>query len=199
MEKLKISEMTGKLSGIPAINTSPKDNPFCIRMNAGGCEVCQHCYSHVMLDGHRRNCRPAWARNGQILSAGPLDFKQIPKFQPGSIVRFNGHGELVNGQHMGNILAICRNNPESTFTLWTKRIGLVQAAIRKYGKPENLILIRSSKSLNKAAKLPRYFDKVFTVYSKDQDVKINCGAKSCATCRLCYTHNEIVHVKEILK
>lgn len=196
MKALKISDMSGKLTGIPAINTSPKDNPFCQAMHAGGCEVCTHCYSHAMLDGHRRNCRPAWARNGEILSKGPLG--KLPAFKPGETVRFSGHGELHNAQHMSNLFAICRHNPDVQFTLWTKRIRLVQSVIRKEGKLDNLILIRSSHNLNKRDSLPKYFDKVFTVWSYDHK-SICCGKRKCKDCMICYGGSNRTYVDELLK
>lgn len=43
-----------------------------------------------------------------------------------------------------------------------------------------------------------FIDKVFTVFDHDNG-HINCGAKACAKCGLCYTKNETVFVNELLK
>jgi len=44
---LKISKMSGKLEGIPAINTDTTTNAFCKKMNESKKEnlICRSCYS----------------------------------------------------------------------------------------------------------------------------------------------------------
>ena len=48
---LKISEMTGKLTDIPAINTNTLTNSFCTKMHAKKHpkNICGVCYSQRML------------------------------------------------------------------------------------------------------------------------------------------------------
>lgn len=43
-----------------------------------------------------------------------------------------------------------------------------------------------------------FIDKVFTVFDHDNG-HINCGAKACAACGLCYTKNDTVFINEKLK
>jgi hypothetical protein len=163
---LKVSKMTGKLEGLEAISTSPLDNEYCQRMSAGGVGICEHCYSCSMLNGLRKNCRPAWKRNGEILSSRILSDDEIAQIKfKSDIIRFNAHGELINEIHFKNLVNIARLNPKRTFALWTKRVSLVQSVDKE--KPHNLIIIKSSVQLNKAEPLPRGFDKVFTVFNKD--------------------------------
>ena len=48
-----------------------------------------------------------------------------------------------------------------------------------------------------------FADKVFTVYTKDyieeHHIEINCGAKACLRCMLCYKHNDVKYINEVLK
>lgn len=192
-----VSEMTGKLKGIAAINTSPLDNPFCEMMSGcAGC-VCSECYSATMLRTSRKGCRPAWKNNGEELSRAPLAPSEIPNIYA-AFCRFSAHGELINTTHAANLYAIARHNPQTTFALFTKRPELLPAE-----KPSNVILVYSTVKINGAPVLPRGFDKVFTVYEKSyasaNAVKINCAGKSCFSCRLCYTHNDTKIINEILR
>ena len=46
-------------------------------------------------------------------------------------------------------------------------------------------------------------DHLFTVYDKDfiknNNIEINCGAKSCLGCKKCYIDNNIFYINEQLK
>jgi hypothetical protein len=186
--------MSGKLGGILAINTSPLDNPFCNRMatESPPDTVCRQCYSRTTLQEHRRNARPAWVLNGLILSENALTWDTVPKFQPGSTIRFNGHGELINLLHAENLIWIAKYNPDSRFTLWTKRAYLVQEALQTQGgKPKNLTLIYSNPRLVSGVReiqaVPPYrFDGVFNVARKGALVPVNCGKRRCLDCMACY-------------
>jgi hypothetical protein len=67
-------------------------------------------------------------------------------------------------------------------------------------KPENLIIIKSSKYLND---ISLSLGKVFTVftkeYIKENNVSINCGDKKCIDCLICYTQNNTKFINEKLK
>ena len=193
---LKISTMTGKLAGLKAINTSPLANSYCKRMSRTSA-VCSKCYSIRMVSTYRKNCNPAWERNGTQLSK-PVAFWELPKFKDGAVVRYNGHGELLNLLHAINLFKIAYTSPRAKFSLFTKRFRLVQNAIDILGKPKNLQLVYSSPKLNKKSKLPKYFDRVFTVYDHDCE-DINCGTRNCINCMVCYTDNGIIAVNERLK
>jgi uncharacterized protein YlzI (FlbEa/FlbD family) len=100
-----------------------------------------------------------------------------------SYVRFNGHGELINPAHFDNIVRIAQKNPETTFTLWTKRASIVRA----YGAvPDNLILIFSNPRIDRVIGVPRAFHKVFNNVDKGSDIKQNCTGRKCMDCLLCY-------------
>ena len=202
---IKISAMTGKLDGLKAINTSPLNNPYCQRMSKCKEFICAYCYSIDMLKGYRRNCIPAWTKNGEELSK-PIPFWHLPKFKSGTVVRFSGHGELFNTVHAINLIKIAYRNPTSKFSLFTKRARLVQNAVDILGKPANLQLVFSSPKLNKQSPLPKYFDRTFTVWEEsyrtdhhDIHAPINCGARKCIECMICYEDNGVSAVNELLK
>ena len=184
-----VSKMSGKLDGFRAVNTSPLSNEFCLKMEKQEDTVCAHCYSLRQMRTYRPNMIPPLTRNGELLSSRPLEPGEIPEFQPGEAVRFNAHGELINVQHLENLIAIAAHNPESTFTLWTKRYNMV--ATRKDAIPDNFRMVYSHPAVDPARLyVPPGFDQVFAVYTpefvKQQHVEINC-TRRCAECMQCYT------------
>lgn len=207
---VKVSEMTGKLKGVPAINTSPLDNPFCERMSQAAGSICSFCYSRKMVAGIRRNCRKGWRSNGEILSTRLLSDEEIRALRldekaPFGIVRFSAHGELINQVHCRNLIAIARAYPELTFALWTKRLDVVHECLHEISKPVNLVIIYSNPAVDAVIPVTgiqvRYpfVDKVFNVVAKGSDADVNCGARSCATCKLCYNKDTTSEIIEKLK
>ena len=199
MDKVKVSKMTGKLKGLDAINTSPLDNDFCQAMAKNPDNICSKCYSIRMLNGFRKNCRPSWKGNGELLSSSGLTEKQLPNIKT-ELCRFSAHGEIINRTHALNLFEIARANPTVIFGFFTKRPLLVPTD----ETPENVVMIFSSTKVNEMADLPVGFDKVFSVFTEDfaqkNNITINCGAKSCDTCRRCYNKsNGITFVNEIIK
>ncbi len=209
-QTITISEMTGKLSGVPAINTSPLDNPFCEKM-AHTDSICAKCYSRRMVSGLRKNCREGWKDNGNILStrllsAGEIKALRLESKAPFGIVRFSAHGELINYKHAYNLIKIAQLYPALSFGLWTKRLDVLSEVFveAEIEKPSNMIVIYSNPAVD--SRIPvslvqvRYpfVDKVFNVVAKDS-ADVNCGARSCATCRLCYSKSTTSEVVEKLK
>ena len=198
----KFSTMTGKLKGIPALNTSPLVNPYCLAMNKSGRAACGFCYSIAMLQGHRANCGPRWEDNGAFLSDKLHDAEYLPTPPNALYIRLHAHGELINLNHARNLIRITNKAPRSTFTLWTKRPGLINRAIKEEGgKPSNLILIFSNdKEFNKAATLPPGFDKTFNNQTaEDKGAATNCRG-ACIDCLKCYDLKDNTrHIFEPLK
>lgn len=186
------------MAGIQSVNTSTLNNAFCSKMRASD-SVCKSCYAS-RYESFRQSLHDALTRNDSALSESILPVKSLPYFND-QFVRFNSFGELINDKHLKNLSNIARKNNHATFTLWTKQKSLVYKVFSNFEKPENLILIYSSPVINKQSKKPDFFDKVFTVYSKDKKGSefINCGSKNCSSCRICYSQNDIVNVNEILK
>ena len=204
---IKISTMTGKLVYIPAINTNTLTNKFCQKMALSGKAniICSgdgdkpECYSFSMLLGSRKNCAPVWEKNSVLLKSGILT--ELPVFNS-LYVTFHGHGELINRTHLINFLLIAQHNPNTTFTLFTKRKNLVSSVfsgIEWYGStragckdafirkiPQNLILVYSNPIKDRITdKKPQYFHKVFntTSYLSTED---NCTGRKCIECLACY-------------
>lgn len=195
MSNVHVSKMSGKLAGIPAVNTNTVTNPFCIKEAArpDASLICTHCYSHTMLNSYRKSCQPAFQRNSDLLAS---DADVVPPTFNAHSVRFNGHGELINVQHYKNLIKIALANPHTMFGLWTKRVDIV----RGIDKPDNLLLIYSNPRIDAVMdKPPRGFDRVFNNVSKQYTGEANCTGQKCIDCLLCYRSDTtkviIEHVK----
>ena len=196
--QIHITQGSGKMTGIQSINTSTIDNAFCSKMRATD-SVCSKCYA-ARYESFRKPLHEALVRNSKALSESILPVSELPYFNS-TIVRFDSFGELINERHLKNLANIARKNDHAVFTLWTKQKKLVSDTFKSFEKPSNLILIYSSPVINQEARKPAHFDKVFTVFDKKtaQSVEINCGSKSCVNCQICYSHNNIQSVREVLK
>ncbi len=195
---IKYSVMSGKLKGIPALNTSPLNNEFCKAMSKKKDSICGSCYSINMLKTFRKMCDAPFQKYGEFLSKKVHPSEYLPKPPNALYVRFSAHGELINLNHTINLFKICGLSPNTTFTLWTKRKGLVWKAIKQIGKPSNLILIHSASALDVETTVPKYFDKVFIVQTKKND-KTNCFG-GCIDCLKCYTKTDTTtHIYEEIK
>jgi uncharacterized protein YlzI (FlbEa/FlbD family) len=188
MQQLKWSVMSGKMTGIPALNTDTTTNKFCIAKSKDENSICSSCYSWNMLKTFRKNAVPRFKINSDILSSRVLDMNELPR--PNSnVARFNGHGELINTNHVQNIVNYALFYPKVTFTLWTKKKALIQSFFNKHEKPKNLLLIYSNEAVDLVYKdVPKHFDKVFNVVSNETS-SINCDGK-CIDCMTCYTIGE---------
>ncbi len=190
---------SGKMLGIPSLNTDTTTNKFCQSMyNSKKDVICRECYSMSMLNTFRKNCKPKFSNNSTYLSSKIHPREYLP-LCPSTVGRFHSHGELINSIHLENILNICENQPMTTFTLWTKRKNIVNEVLKNRGKPKNLILIYSNPHVDKLdVDLPKHFDKVFNNVSKHTD-KVNCS-KKCLECMMCYTlGNKTTQIIEVKK
>ena len=132
-----------------------------------------------------------------------LKKEELPKFQNIQIVRFEAFGDLETDIQFYNYYQIAKANKGVKFALWSKNAWIVDKTYKRWGLKDlpNLVLVYSSLELNKPAKKPEHFDKVFTVYEKGvlPDNQINCGARSCAKCKRCYTRRTGDQIRELLK
>ena len=188
------SKMSGKLIGIPALNTDTTSNKYCIKMSKTD-TICGSCYSWNMLKTFRKNAVPSFKRNSKFLSAEVHDPKYLLPVSS-IIARFNGHGEIINEAHFINIINICKNQPNTTFTLWTKRKDIINKVCKDYKLPKNLIMVYSNPVINTIMKkVPKHFHKVFNNVSNDSN-KINCVGK-CIDCLKCYNLKD--NTKQIIE
>ena len=68
---------SGKMLGIPSLNTDPTTNKFCQGMYNSKKEnlICRECYSMSMLNTFRKNCKPKFLNNSKFLSEKVLSLK----------------------------------------------------------------------------------------------------------------------------
>jgi hypothetical protein len=187
-----------KMDGIVSINTSTLSNPFCQKMMKVKDSVCSKCYTKRFDTSSNDSF---YLHNMEELERA--DF--VPFRINNSVVRFHSIGELTGEQMFKNMITLARFNPNSTFTLWTKRPEIVSNVLSVMRKPKNLILIYSSPVRNTAVSIDtigKHFDKVFTVYelkyAKENGIELNCE-KSCMQCMKCYTKNKIKYINEQAK
>lgn len=187
-----ISKMSGKLAGLHAINTDPRQNPYCESRYLNKIGICEHCYSQGMARTHRKNAADRWKDNGEILALGILPDLMLPILNA-AYFRYSAHGELLNTYHALNLWNIARKNPHCTFSLWSKRKDIIKDALQYQDKPTNLILVYSQTELNKIPTvddIPVNFDKIFAVVDSEEHAhQINCGKNKCLTCLKCYSQD----------
>lgn len=205
---------TGKMEGIKSISTSVLLNKHCQKNRKILGSVCTHCYADTLAKMYS-GLQARLERNTKVLSERVLKWEELPDLSGEQIFRLEAFGDLNNEYQMENYYNIVRKNPFVRFSLYTKQIGIVQNFFARIDIDmlPNLTLIFSSLFLNKKSdighlSLPApFFEgqyKTFTVYTKrflmeHPEVKINCGARCCNTCRLCYLKNNITEISEVLK
>lgn len=197
----------GKMKGINSIGTTCADNPFCIERRKNGDSVCAHCYAATYMK-MRPTLKKHLAENADILTTRLLKGREVPVTNA-NVFRFESFGDLYNTTHLANYVMICERNPYTRFGLWTKNIWILDKLFNgdNVAKPDNLSIIVSSPLLNTEMELDRekywMVDHVFTVYAKnfieENNVDINCGAKNCLGCQLCYHRDTDFYVREKLK
>ena len=190
---------SGKMLGIPSLNTDTTTNKFCQGIyNSKQDIICRECYSMSMLNTFRKNCKPKFLNNSKFLSSKIHPKEYLPRCNS-PVGRFHSHGELINSIHLENILNICKNQPKVIFSLWTKRKNIVSKVLKNRSKPKNLILIYSNKYIDRLdIELPKHFDKVFNNVSKSTS-DVNCNSK-CLDCMMCYTLGEpTTQIIEVIK
>lgn len=203
--------MSGKMAGIPSISTSVLENPICQKRREQKDSICSKCFA-ASTAARYSSLAKNLSSNLELLTGEILPTDILPRFIPelSNIVRFESFGDLANVNQAINYLNIARINPDIRFAIWTKNIAILAKAVETVGKPENIRIIYSSPIVNQAIdvkKTQRTFsciDAVFTVYDKKHvaanDIDINCGAKSCITCRNCYDRPDFYSdIREQLK
>jgi len=165
----------GKMAGMWSWgNTSPLSNEFCMFE----CSFANHCYAkrYCMI---RPNMNAAYTRNGEILSKPMKD--NLLSWAPLGSHRIQAFGELLNMQHWRNCKRLAELNPASKFTIWTKRIDLIESDGLNW--PTNLQVIASGKYLSND-RIRGY--PTFNVSKTPPDNEIWKCQKQCIHCQYCY-------------
>lgn len=202
-KKVHISKMTGKLDGLRSVSSNTVSNPFCQTManSNNASNICTKCYSQKMLSTFRKNCQPALQRNSDLLSKPVSDAVLKATRILDAFIRYNAHGELINEQHLANLVRLAELKPHTSFTLWTKRKNIIRQYFDNHEKPENLILIYSNPRISTIMDSPpKHFDKTFNNVLENEHVnRQNCTGQKCADCLLCYTKNDVKTIVEKVK
>lgn len=194
---------SGKMEGMVSISTSVTTNERCAKNAKIPGSICEKCFAAKQMKVYpsMENCM---VENQRILTSSILDVEKLPYIN-NLYFRFEAFGDLNNEIQVINYFNICYKNPGVKFALWTKNPDFIQKALDMgYTKPENLNIILSSLFINKERKNTFSFvDKVFTVYDPDfietNGIEINCGARNCFSCGLCYNKNNVTVINEKLK
>ena len=194
---------SGKMAGMVSISTSVTTNERCAKNAQIEGSICQKCFAAKQMNMYKNMEKPM-VENQRILTSEVLPFEKLPKIN-NIYFRFEAFGDLNNATQVKNYFNICYKNPMVKFALWTKNPDYIAQAIADgYEKPKNLNIILSSLFINKERKNPFPFvDKIFTVYDTDfieeNEIEINCGARNCFSCGLCYEKNNVTIINEKLK
>jgi len=196
---LKESKLSGKMEKIPSLSTSPMNNPNCIKNRKVKGSICQKCYAVAGCKMYT-NLDKMLIQNGEILK-DKIDTSEI---KVNTIYyRFESHGDLINTNHLDNLVNIAINNPYTRFALWTKHYKITEKYFDTHDKPGNLQLQYSSLKINHQLNINKFkhCDRIFTVYDKEtaKTKDINCGSRDCFSCGLCYNKNKVQYINEILK
>lgn len=194
---------TGKMEGMQSLSTSCICNKFCQVYSKDPKRICSKCYAQSQMKIYT-NMQKCFERNTEILTTAIIPKEKIPTLNC-LYFRFEAFGDLNNTIQVINYFNICKKNKKVNFALWTKNAFLIDEVIKNgYKKPSNLQIILSSHYLNvQADNKYDFVDKVFTVYDKDfiekNNIKVNCGAKSCLNCHKCYIKSKVNIINEMLK
>ena len=194
---------TGKMSGMVSISTAVTTNARCAKNAKIPGSICEKCFASRQMKIFPSMEKPL-ARNQEILTREILPPEKLPILNC-MYFRFEAFGDLNNSAQVINYFNLCRKNPCVRFALWTKNPDYIAQAIRDgHTKPDNLQIVLSSLFIN-VERRTRYdfVDKIFTVYDRqhiqDNDTEINCGARNCFSCGLCYNKNGVRQIREQLK
>ena len=194
---------TGKMAGMASISTAVTTNARCAKNAQIPGSICQKCFAAKQMKIYPSMEKPM-VENQRILTREILPAEKLPTIN-NIYFRFESSGDLNNATQVKNYFNICYKNPRVKFALWTKNPDFIAEAIQDgYEKPENLNIVLSSLFVNVERKNPFPFvDKIFTVYDPDYieaaGVEINCGARNCFECGLCYEKNGVQIINEKLK
>ena len=194
---------SGKMVGMVSISTSVTTNERCQKNAKIKGSICEQCFAIKQMERFTTMKKPM-VENQRILTSEVLPMEKLPIIN-NLYFRFEAFGDLNNVTQVKNYFNMCYKNPNVKFALWTKNPDFIQEAINDgYEKPTNLNIVLSSLFINKERKnIYPFIDKVFTVYDdefiEENNVTINCGAKNCFACGLCYEKNNVSVINERLK
>lgn len=195
-----------KMSGVISMSTYVGYNRYCVaRCNNCDNAICKYCYANS-LTNQRVALKAKLIRLHIVLTSVTLKACDVPAIDSSlyPYFRFESFGDLNNTIQINNYNLIASVNANVNFTLWTKNPGIIQKAIDNgMTLSDNLIVGLSSLYLNtpelEKAKRYSFIRFLFTVYDdqyiEEHNIIINCGARHCISCGICYKalHNSNDH------
>ena len=199
-----------KMHGIISVSTYVGMNAFCqARCNNCDNAICQYCYAMSLTD-MRQGLKNKLVRMHAILTSVALTADDIPVIdsEKYKYFRFESFGDINNTIQINNYNLFAAVNADINFTLWSKNPGIIQSAINNgMVLSDNLIIGLSSLYLNtpelEKAQKYSFIRFLFTVYDDDyireHNIKINCGARHCISCGICYKYlHEFKHGLQLI-
>ena len=196
----------GKMKGMQSLSTSCTCNSFCKQRSKNENMVCLHCYAQRQMKIYK-NLEKCLIKNTKILTEQVIPIENLPIVNA-LYFRLEAFGDLNNTIQVINYFNLCKKNPDVRFAIWTKNLWIIESVLRSgHKKPKNLQIVYSMPILNdkndKIFEWYSFVDKVFTVFDKnfikENNIEINCGAKSCLNCGKCYKKNKVKYINERLK
>ena len=175
---------SGKIEDIYSFDSSATNCSFCAKMRklaeTDDSIICRYCYDFSQ-EAYRFAALNRHTLNMIIMQSVDFTVEELAMLPAGYINRVNSSGDCANQIYANNMVKLAIAFPLSHVAVWTKAPGFYINACRKYGKPANLVLIKSSVHIDKPDILPEFFDYVFTVYfDKDKiESALNAGACEC--------------------
>lgn len=221
VDGLHISSHTGKLADMHSLSTSCLDNPNCEKRRKIPGSICEVCFS-VKTQEQYSSLEKQLIKNGKILRSHLLSDDELPLLND-IISRVESFGDVSFGEEgiiqARNYIRYVKHNPLTTFGWWSKNLGIIHTALKLEGydadkgeKPGNVVFIVSALYKNKAWGIKNWkrvfpwVDKEFVVLSPEFVVEnpeyeslINCGARQCMACRICYSNNDVTTIYELEK
>lgn len=188
-----------KMHGIISLSTYVGNNTFCLA-RCKNCDnvICKYCYA-ASLTNQRYYLKMKLVRIMSIFTSVELSKSDIPVINAAMFpyFRFESFGDIENKLQFQNYNLFALVNSGVNFTIWSKNPGIIQACINNgLQLANNLIIGLSSLYLNtpeiEKAKKYSFIRFLFTVYDdkyiEKNNVIINCGAKHCLSCGICYKY-----------
>lgn len=191
----------GKMMGMYSLSTACCCNERCMRNAQIKGSICEHCFAMRQME-YQKSMKDPLIQNYKILTSEIIDWEDLPIINA-LYFRIESFGDVANVTQCINYMHLIQKNPNTFFAWWSKNMDIIDEMFREtgYEKPANVNFIQSSLMMNKGIR-PQYWfvDKVFTVFDdktiKERNIDINCGARSCLKCHLCYEKNDVVYVNE---
>lgn len=203
---------SGKIEDIYSLDSSATNCDFCAKMRKlaekDDSIICKYCYDFSQ-EKYRFSALNRHTLNMVIMSSVEFEIADLATLPAGYDNRVNSSGDCANQIYANNMVKFAYAFPHSNVAVWTKAPGFYVSACRKYGKPGNLTLIKSSVHIDKPDVLPEFFDYVFTVYFDKNKIKkaiengaCECNGKKCIECgKKCYrkTWKQGANIAELLR